>query len=206
MFLSSIKVNGEATVGIPFSDADTPAPENDYCVSKWEAEQGLNELAQTTSMEIVILRVPLVYGPAVKGNFLSLLQACAKARRLPLGSIDNQRSILFVGNLVSAIEAVLGHEGAVTGTYLVSDGEDLSTPALAREISDALGVPSKVFGFPVELLRFAATCVGKSATVDRLAGSLQVDSGKFRQAFGWKPPYTVAEGLQETAEWYQNTD
>jgi len=206
VFLSSIKVNGEATADTPFSEADAPAPEDDYGVSKWEAEQGLNELVKTSDMEIVTLRAPLVYGPAVKGNFLSLLRACANSRPLPLGGINNRRSLLYVGNLVSAIEAVLEHPGPVSGTYLMSDGDDLSTPALARGIGDALGKPSKVFGFPVGLLRIAATCLGKSAAIDRLTGSLQVDSGKFRETFAWKPPYTVADGLQATADWYQNED
>jgi nucleoside-diphosphate-sugar epimerase len=206
LFLSSVKVNGEATIDTPFSEADAPTPADAYGVSKWEAEQGLSELAQTSNMEIVTLRVPLVYGPAVKGNFLSLLRACARARPLPLGGINNHRSLLYVGNLVSAIEAVLNHAGPVSGTYLMSDGDDLSTPALALGISDALGVPSKVFGFPVGLLRLAATCLGKSAAVDRLTGSLQVDSGKFRDTFTWNPPYTVADGLQSTANWYQNAD
>jgi nucleoside-diphosphate-sugar epimerase len=206
VFLSSIKVNGEATADKPYSEADTPAPEDTYGVSKWEAEQGLGELTQTSNMEIVILRVPLVYGPAVKGNFLSLLRACAKSRPLPLGGITNRRSLLYVGNLVSAIEAVLDHTGLVSGTFLVSDGEDLSTPALARAISNALGVPSKVFGFPIGLLRFAAMCLGKSAAVDRLAGSLQVDGRKFRSTFGWNPPFTVADGIQATATWFRNAD
>ncbi len=205
VFLSSIKVNGERTTARPFSETDVPAPEDAYGTSKWEAEKGLAELAQASNMEFVTLRMPLVYGPAVKGNFLSLLRACAKSRPLPVGQIVNQRSFLYVGNLVSAIEAVVGHEGPVSGTYLLSDGDDLSTPALARGISDALGVPSKVFGFPVGLLRLAAMCLGKSAAVDRLAGSLQVDGSKFRSTFGWNPPFAVADGLQATANWFRNT-
>ncbi len=203
VFISSIKVNGEERAA-PYTEADTPAPEDAYAISKWEAEQGLRQIAAQTGLEVVILRLPLVYGPGVRANFLALLRAVARGIPLPLGAISNQRSLIYVGNLVDAILRCLEHPAAAGQTFLVSDGEAVSTPELVRCMAAALGRPARLVTLPVPLLWLATTLAKKSALVTRLAGSLSIDSSAIRRELSWTPPFTLDEGLRETAAWYAN--
>jgi nucleoside-diphosphate-sugar epimerase len=204
VFVSSIKVNGEQTVsGQKFSEDNVPAPSDAYGISKWEAEQALHQISRETGLEVVILRLPLVYGPGVKGNFIQMMKAVSAGIPLPLASVRNSRSLVYLGNLVDALIACATHPAAAGQTYLISDGEDVSTPELLRRLAGALGVPARLFPFPPSLLKFAGMLTGKSAQVDRLLGSLQVDSSKIRQELGWQPPFSMAQGLKATAEWYR---
>ena len=201
VFLSSIKANGEATHGTPYTEASTPAPEDAYGRSKLEAEQALAAVAGA-SMQTVILRPPLLYGPGVKGNLLALMRALARGVPLPLASIDNRRSLLGIENLVSVLTLAITHPAAAGRTFLAADGVDLSTPQLAQLIAAGLGVRARLLPVPAPLLALAGALAGKRAAVARLAGSLQVDAGAIRGALGWQPPVPVAEGLARMARWY----
>ena len=202
VFLSSIKVNGESTRR-PFTPADTPRPEDAYGVSKWEAEQALMQVARGTGMQWVILRSPLIYGPGVGGNFLRLMRAVARGVPLPLGAIDNRRSLVYAGSLVDAIRVCLSHPGARDQVFLLSDGEDVSSAELVRRLAAALQVQPRLLSVPVPLLRVVGRLMGRAAAVERLTGSLQIDSSRIRAALGWLPPFSLDEGLAETARWYR---
>jgi len=203
VYVSSIKVNGEETHGQRcYTEQDAPAPQDPYGVSKWQAEQALWRIAQETKLEVVIVRPPLVYGPGVKGNFISLLAAIDNGIPLPLAGAINERSLVYVGNLASALIACATHAAAAGQTYLVRDGEDVSTALLVEKIASALGRKSRSFNLPPGLLRFAATVLGRSAQVDRLFGSLRVNDAKLRSELGWVPPFTLEQGLRITADWY----
>jgi nucleoside-diphosphate-sugar epimerase len=201
VFISSIKVNGEERAAA-YTEADTPAPEDAYALSKWAAEQGLRQIAAEAGLEVVILRPTLVYGPGVGANFLALLRAVACGVPLPLGAISNQRSLIYVGNLVDAILRCLEHPAAAGKTFLLSDSEAVSTPELVRRMAAALGRPTRLVALPVPLLRAAATLAGKSALAIRLLDSLSVDDTSIRRDLDWTPPFTLDEGLRETAAWY----
>ena len=207
IYLSSIKVNGESTSNLahPYTEADKVDPLDPYGKSKWEAEQALLQLADETDLEVVILRPPLIYGPNVKANFLQLLKIINKNIPLPLGSINNARSLLYVGNLVDAIATCIDHPNAKNQTFIISDGEDLSTSDLIHRLGKALDKSPLLLPFPPELLRLATKLLGKADVGDRLLGSLQVDSSKSRQTLDWKPPYTVDQGLQATANWFKHS-
>lgn len=202
VFLSSIKVNGESTGERPFTANDAPLPLDAYGISKREAEDALRQIGANSGMEIVILRPPLVYGPGVKGNFLRLLQAVARGTPLPLASINNRRSLVYVGNLVDAIITCIDAPAAAGKTFLVSDGEDVSTPALIRKLAAVLNVTPRLLPCPPALLHFGAALLGKRAAAMRLTGSLTVDSTALRQALGWQPRYSLDQGLKATAQWY----
>ena len=204
VYVSSIKVNGEQTAAAPYSELDPVSPQDPYGVSKWEAEQALQRVAQETGLEVVIVRPPLVYGPGVKGNFISLFAAIDKGIPLPLAGANNARSLVYVGNLVDALIACATHPDAAGQTYLVSDGAAVSTAELAKEIAAALQCKDRAFYFPPAVLRAMAALLGKSAQVDRLFGSLRIDSQKIRDELGWTPPYTLQQGLRETASWYRS--
>lgn len=202
VFLSSVKVNGESTGEQPFTENNPPRPEDAYGISKWEAEQALWRVAEGAGIQAVVLRPPLVYGPGVKGNLLQLARAVAHGWPLPLASIRNQRSLVSLGNLVDAIAAGIESPAAAGNTYLVSDGEDLSTPELVRALARALGVSPVLVPFPPLLLRFGGALLGKSAAVSRLTGSLQIDSSKIRRELGWQARHPLAEGMALMAQWY----
>jgi nucleoside-diphosphate-sugar epimerase len=202
VFLSSVKVNGESTRGRPFTESDAPQPEDAYGVSKWEAEQVLLKVAADSGLEAVVLRAPLVYGPGVKGNFLRLMHMVVRGWPLPLASVLNKRSFVYVGNLADALIAAAQSPPAAGRTYLVSDGEDMSTPELIRGIAKALDVPSRLFPVPIALLRASGTLLGHGDALARLTGSLQIDSSKIRRELGWQPPFSVVQGLEETGRWY----
>ena len=205
VYVSSIKVNGEATFGLKqFTESDEASPQDPYDVSKWEAEQALHRVAQKTGLEIVIVRPPLVYGAGVKGNFAQMLKMLTNNIPLPLASVNNRRSLVYIENLVDALILCATHPAAKGKTYLVSDGEDISTTDLLHQLGVAMGKPARLFPFPQSLLKLAGRLVSKSDQVDRLLGSLRVDSGKIRRELGWQPPYTVQEGLRRTGERYLN--
>jgi nucleoside-diphosphate-sugar epimerase len=202
LFLSSIKVHGEHSLpGKPFAVDQLPKPADPYGISKREAEEGLSALSQETGMEVVIIRPPLVYGPGVKANFLSMMRWLWRGVPLPLGGVTaNRRSLVALDNLVDLIVTCIGHPAAANKTFLVSDGEDLSTTELLRRMGKALGKPARLIPVPDGLLKMAASIVGKRELSQRLCGSLQVDISKTRELLGWKPPVSVDEGLQRTAE------
>lgn len=203
VFVSSIKVNGEATqLGRPFTADDAPAPLDAYGVSKMEAEQGLREIALQTGMEVVIIRPPLVYGPGVKANFAAMMRWLRRGVPLPLGAIHNQRSLVALDNLVDLIVTCLTHPAAANQTFLVSDGEDVSTTELLRRMGQAMGRPARLVPVPAGLLKLAATMVGKRDVAQRLCGSLQVDIGKTRRLLDWTPPLSLDQGLRKAAEGY----
>lgn len=181
-----------------FTELHVPAPQDAYGLSKWEAEQALHRVAQETGLEVVIVRPPLVYGAGVKGNFAQMLKVLAKGIPLPLASVRNLRSLIYVGNLVDALILCATQPAAAGQTYLVNDGEDVPTPDLLCWLGEAMGRPARLFPCPPGLLRLAGYVVGKSAQVERLTGSLRVDSSKIRQELGWRPPFSLREGLRLT--------
>ena len=202
VFLSSVKVNGEKTTGRPYTEDDPAQPEDAYGLTKWEAEQALRAIERQFGLQVVILRPPLVYGPGVKGNFLRLLTLISRGWPLPLASVHNQRSMVYLGNLVDAIVTCLNAPAAAGHTYLVSDNADVSTPQLVRALALRVGVKPRLFPFPPSLLMLGATALGKSDEAARLLGSLQVSGARIHRELGWQPPYPVDKGLEETARWY----
>ena len=197
VFVSSIGVNGAQTApGKPFSEADQPNPQNAYALSKREAEQSLLRIADETGLEVVIIRPPLVYGCNAPGNFGSLMRAVQRGWPLPLGAVHNQRSLVALDNLVDFIITCISHPQAANQTFLVSDGQDLSTTELVRGMAQAAGVSACLLPVPVWALQAGATLLGKGDAVQRLCGNLQVDTSKARQLLGWVPPVSVAEGLR----------
>lgn len=207
IFISSIKVNGEETQpGRPFTADDTPAPADPYGISKMEAEQALRELARNGTMEVVVIRPVLVYGPGVKANFLSMIRWLDKGIPLPLGGISsNRRSLVALDNLVDLICVCLSHPDAAGQVFLVSDGEDLSTTAMLRRISLALGKSPFLPSIPASWLMLAARMMGRPGIAQRLCGSLQVDISKNRDLLGWTPRTTVDAAFQKTVEAYRRT-
>ena len=202
IFISSVKVNGEGTQpGHSFKADDIAAPEDAYAISKAEAEVGLRLLSDQTGMEVVIIRPPLVYGPGVKGNFSSMLSWIARGLPLPLGAVaSNLRSFVGLDNLVDLILTCVDHPNAANQTFLVSDGEDLSTTELLRKIGLALNQPVRLIPVPIKMLSFASSLLGKRAIAQRLLGSLQVDISKTRTLLEWTPPLSVDEGLRSTVK------
>ena len=197
VFLSSIGVNGVRTaVGHPFSETDQSKPHNAYALSKFEAEQGLMQMATKTGLEVVIIRPPLVYGCNAPGNFGSLMRAVQRGWPLPLGSVHNQRSLVALDNLVDFIVTCITHPQAANQTFLVSDGQDLSTTELVRDMAQAAGVPARLLPVTVWALQVGATLLGKGEAVQRLCGNLQVDITKARTLLGWVQPVSVSEGLR----------
>lgn len=199
IFVSSIKVNGEATeLGRPFCAQDTPYPMDAYAVSKLEAECGLQEIARETGMQVVIVRPPLVYGPGVKANFATMLRWVGYGIPLPLGAIPNQRSLVALDNLVDFIMTCLTHPAAANETFLVSDGDDVSTSELLRRMGRAMGRQARLLPIPVSWLYGVAALLGKREVIRRLCDTLQVDIEKNRQLLQWTPPLTMEQGLKKT--------
>ena len=195
VYLSSIKVNGEATTNSPFSADDIPKPVDPYAISKFEAEQQLLSLAQKTGLEVVIIRPPLVYGPAVKGNFRRLITLLEKPIPLPFAGIKNSRSLVNIQNLCSFIELCLTHSKAAGEVFLVSDGKDLSTTELFEKIIRALDKKSYLFYLPEGLIKLLTGILGRGTEFERLFGSLQVDILKNHQLLGWQPKVSIDEGI-----------
>jgi nucleoside-diphosphate-sugar epimerase len=203
VYISSVKVNGEGR-STPYNEEDIQQPQDAYSISKWEAEKVLNIISNETGMETVIIRSPLVYGPCVKANFLRLLKLVESGVPLPLASINNRRSLIYLGNLVDAIITCMKNPKASGQTYFVSDGDDVSTPELIRRIGYAMGMPDRLFPFPLFMLKMAGRFSGKRIEIERLINSLMVDSSKIRSNLDWKAPFTMEQGLRETTKWYLN--
>ncbi|MDD1151329.1 SDR family oxidoreductase [Pseudomonas idahonensis] len=201
IFISSIKVNGEETsLDEPYTADVEPAPVDPYGISKMEAEKGLVTIASQTGMEVVIIRPTLVYGPGVKANFLSMMQWLYKGIPLPFGAIYNRRSLVALGNLVDLIVTCIDHPKAANQTFLVSDGDDLSTTVLLEKMGAALGRTARLLPVPSGVLKFGAAMLGKKSLSQRLCGSLQVDIEKNRELLGWSPPITVDVAIGLTAK------
>lgn len=199
VFISSIGVNGDKTrLGEPFTEAHTARPHNHYALSKYEAEQGLWLVAAETKLEVSIIRPPLVYGPGAPGNFGSLMRAVRRGYPLPLGAVHNQRSLVAIDNLVDFIITCATHPKAANKTFLVSDGQDLSTTELVRRMAQAADVRALLLPVPVPWLRAVAAVFGKASVVDRLCGNLQVDIAQARNLLGWVPPVTMEECFLRT--------
>jgi nucleoside-diphosphate-sugar epimerase len=211
LFVSTVKAVGEGSAE-RWTEDTPPAPADAYGVTKLEAERLVREAAVRHHLHTPVLRLPLVYGPGMKGNALRLFETVARGRPLPLGAVRNRRSLLYVGNLIAAIFATLESEGG-NDTFFVSDLDDLSTPELIRAIARALGRPARLVAVPVGLLRLAARAGDllsrvvpfplTSASLDRLAGSLAVDCSRLMKQTVYRPSHSVADGLQVTAEWYR---
>lgn len=200
---SSVKVNGEGR-DVPYTEDDDPQPTDPYGLSKAEAEDCVREVASGSGMEATILRFPLVYGPDVKANFLNLMSLIDRGWPLPFGGIMNSRSMLYVGNLTDAVIACMTSPRAANETFLLSDTADLSTSELALHIAQALGRPARFFSVPKRVIQIAGRCIGKEAELQRLLGSLTVDSRKFCRAVKWVPPHTPRSGIEHTASWFRS--
>ena len=197
VFISSIGVHGISTDRRgPFTFEDRPAPIEPYGQSKLEAELALQEIAASTGLEVVIVRPPLVYGPGVRANFLRLMNLVQRGLPLPLGGLNNRRSLVALDNLVDLLICCARHPAAVGETFLVSDDDDLSTPDLLRRIGAAMGVPVRLVPMPRWLLLQGARLIGRRGEAERLLGSLQVDIRHTRELLGWEPPISVDEGIR----------
>ncbi|WP_309296034.1 NAD-dependent epimerase/dehydratase family protein [Metapseudomonas otitidis] len=203
IFISSIKVNGERTDHFSaFSNDSIPAPNDAYARSKLRAELGLRELSKETGMEVVIIRPPLVYGPGVGANFLTMMRWLQRRVPLPFGGINNRRSLVSIGNLVDLILRSLDHPAAVGKVFLVSDNEDMSTPVLLSRLGDALECPVRLVSVPTTWLVAGASLLGRRDMFDRLLGSLYVDIEYTKKTLDWTPPYKVQDSLNETARFF----
>jgi UDP-glucose 4-epimerase len=201
---STIKVNGEASApSRPFRPEDAPDPADHYARSKLDAERDLVSLCAGTATAAIVLRLPLVYGPGVKGNFATLLDEIARERPLPLGAIRNRRSLVFVGNVIEAIDAALEASPPPSGVHFITDNESISVRDLASAIAAALSVPIQLTSVPVSLLRIGGRIAGKGAIVDRLVSTLEGDGTSFTLATGWRPRHSLHEGLATTAAWWR---
>jgi nucleoside-diphosphate-sugar epimerase len=204
IFLSSIKVNGESTVeGSPFTEESIPQPEDAYGKSKLLAEQYLHAVSQNKGMEIVILRPPLIYGAGVKANFLKMIKLVDKGFPLPFGKVQNKRSFIYIGNLVSAICAVIEAPEAANQLYLVADDDALSLPSLIRGLHEEIDSKRKLIALPVCFLTFIFRLFGFTSLNTRLLGSLVVNNNKIKKQLGWTFPYDSMSGLKKTAKWYK---
>lgn len=197
IYISSIKVNGESTrVNSPFTEKNIPAPEDAYGISKLVAENSLRELSIETNMEVVIIRPPLVYGPGVKANFSAMMNLASKNLPLPLGAINNKRSMVALDNLVDLIVTCIEHPKAANKTFLVSDDHDVSTTELLEMMVRAIGKTPRLLPVPMEWLKFAGKLIGKQAVIERLCGNLQVDISYTKEILGWQPPISMEEGIK----------
>jgi len=207
VFISSIKVNGEATApGRPFTATDRPNPQNPYAQSKLDSELGLFAIARESGLQVTVIRPPLVYGAGVKANFDTMMQWVDRGIPLPLGAVNNKRSFVYVGNLVDLIIVAAHHPKAAGEVFVVSDGEDMSTTELFRRLAGALGRQCRVMPVPATLLKAGATMLGRRDVANRLIDSLQVDCSRTREILGWKPPISVDHGLRETARSFQRAE
>lgn len=204
VYLSSIKAVGEGRGPLPYTEDSSCSPEDAYGISKLEAE-GLVLEAAALGIEPVVVRPPLVYGPGVRGNFLRLLQAISKGIPLPLGMVHNERSMVFVGNLVNALRCGLEAPNAVGEVFHVADREPVSTSNLIVRLGKHLGRSYPVWPMPVPLLRLAGTLLHRENEIERLVGSLTVSATRAKQLMGWVPPYSMDDGLRRTVEWFSSS-
>jgi nucleoside-diphosphate-sugar epimerase len=207
IFLSSVKVNGESTiVGSPFAFTTAANPQDAYGISKYEAEDGLKSITKKTGLEVVIIRPPLVYGNGVKANFANMLKLVKLGLPLPFGVIHNKRSLIYIENLTSFINTCITHPSAANNTFLVSDGDDVSTTQLLKACAFAMNKPLRLIPVPQSWLAFAFKLLGKASMADRLLGNLQIDNTHACQTLAWRPPYTLAQGLERTVNLVLDTD
>ncbi|MGA9224477.1 MAG: NAD-dependent epimerase/dehydratase family protein [Pseudomonas graminis] len=207
IFISTIKVNGESTArGQCFRPDDASNPSDPYAISKHEAEQGLLALAKTSAMEVVIIRPVLVYGPGVKANFLQLMRTLRKGVPLPLGSVNNARSLVSLDNLIDLIRVCIDHPAAANQVFLVSDGRDLPTTELAARLKSHIGASGWLIPVPESLIMLGASLLGRTSAAERVLGSLRVDISKNRERLQWQPPVSVEDGLKKTVEHFLVTD
>lgn len=205
VFVSSIKALAEADSGRPLREDDPPAPQDAYGRSKYAAEQALLRFGQETGLDVVIARPPLVYGPEVRANFLRLMDAVWRGIPLPLGSVSAKRSLVYVGNLADALARCATDPRAAHQCFHIADGDDSTVAGLARSLGRHLRRPARLVPLPASWLRVAGRVTHRSPQVERLVGSLQVDSGRIRSVLGWQPPYSIDDGLVVTARWYRST-
>jgi nucleoside-diphosphate-sugar epimerase len=202
VFLSTAKVNGE-TATHPLAEKDAAEPQDPYALSKWEAEQHIQKLTAGSPCDFVILRPPLVYGPQVKANFLSLLKLVSTGVPLPMGSLHNQRSMIYVGNLVDAVVACVENPQAAGQVFMVSDGNDLSVTEWVTTMAVAMGHKPKLFSFPISGLHGLFTIMGRGEGIGKICRPLTVDTSKIRETLGWRPPFSVQEGIADTVTWFK---
>lgn len=196
IFVSTVKVNGESSsIGVPFNEKHPSKPSDAYAMSKCEAEKELFDISRSTSMEVVIIRPPLIYGPGVKGNFLSLLKMARSGMPLPFGAVQNVRSMIYLGNLVDFVIRCIDHPAAANELFMVSDMSDVSLAKLLKIIRMEMGMSPRLLALPPSFLYFIGHVARKTAVVERLLGTLQVDSSKANRLLGWNPPYSLSEGL-----------
>ncbi|MDP3607658.1 MAG: SDR family oxidoreductase [Methylophilus sp.] len=198
IFISSVKVNGEATSNAAFNESDMPNPEDDYGKTKYEAEKELRVIAANSNLEVVIIRPPLIYGKGVKANFKNLINLCQLRLPLPFGDLHNKRSMVYVENLVDFMISCITHPKAANETFLISDDEDVSTNELIQTIRQSLDIPALLIPIPQQWLVFFLSLIGKKSLSTRLCGNLQVDISKAKTLLGWKPPYSFKQGIQKT--------
>ncbi|KUY98870.1 NAD-dependent dehydratase [Burkholderia territorii] len=206
VFASSIKAVGEGDGGVPLSEAVKPNPQDAYGRSKLHAEQQLAQFGESTGLEVVVVRPPLVYGPGVRANFLKMMEALARGVPLPLGAVAARRSLVYVDNLAEALLTCAIDPRAVGKCFHVADDDAPSVTALLRLVGDALGKPARLVPVPPAVLRALGALTGRRAAIDRLTGSLQLDTERIRNVLGWHPPYTTRQGLEATAAWYRSRD
>ena len=198
VFLSSVKVyGGQPSKGLGLDVSDLADPDHPYGISKWEAEQALIDVAVRCGLEVVIIRLPLVYGPGVKGNFLLMLKWASSGIPMPLGAVDNLRSFVGINNLIDLIIKCTDHSAAANQTFLVSDDEDLSTTDLLLSMRRALNKPARLLPFPTSMLWMASRLLGKKPLAHRILGNLQVDISKTKELLDWAPPSCVNEEIQK---------
>ena len=202
VYVSSVHVNGSSTAGVPFTEEDIPAPVGVYATSKWQAEQALRDIESSMGLPVTIVRPPLVYGPRVKGNMLTLLNLIGRRTPLPLGSIHNLRSFVAVANLADLLIRCVDHPAASGSLFLAADGEDVSTPDLVRMIASAMGARVRMPHVPTMALRMIAAVLGRRSAFESFAGSLQVSSAHARAALGWRPPVDLQHGIEVMTEWF----
>jgi nucleoside-diphosphate-sugar epimerase len=204
VFVSTVKVHGETSADGPFTAASPFRPSDPYSRSKAEAEERLREIEARTGLDVVIVRPPLVYGPGVRANFLNLVRAVDRGLPLPLGRVRNRRSFVYVQNLADLLLLLAARTPAAAGrSFLVSDGPPVSTPDLVRRIAAALDRPARLVPVPMALIRAAGRFAGRSGSIDRLLGSLAVDTRDTEDTLGWTPGTTMDQGLTRTARWYR---
>lgn len=204
IFMSSIGVNGNNTIDRPFTEDDESNPQTPYSISKMEAERAIQRIGAETGLQWVILRPPLVYGPGNPGNILSLFHLIVRRVPLPFASVHNRRSFIGLINLVDVVCRCVSIQSISNNIYVVSDGDDVSTPELIEKISCALGIPARLFSFPNSILRMFGKLTRTTSNVERLLGSMTIDIGKIRHELNWVPPYSIDKGLKETADWYKH--
>jgi len=203
VYVSTIKVNGESTGEKPFCEKDIPSPQDAYSISKWEAEEALRDISSRTGLDIVTIRPPLVYGPGVKGNMLSLMRYIDRGYPLPFGGIHNKRSFISLDNLADVLLASATQAECAGQVFLVSDGEDLSISELIKRIAGAMNRKTHLINIPEKVFSVISSRVpALRPMIARLTGSLVIDSTRFRRVAGWRPPQTVNAGMMAMVSEY----